>query len=238
MNISGKLDNISAFYQTLIDNNYDFIFFENLNKKNGQVIIRHDIDFEIEAAYEMAKIENEMGIKTTYFFLISNDSYNIFSKKNYENVIKIKNLGHQISIHFDPTIYSDFESGFKMEKQIFELLFNLNISITSLHRPNDFFLDFNSKIAECDHTYMNKYTNDIKYFSDSKGLFRYGHPLESKEFLNNKSLQILIHPIWWIYNGADRYKKLINFYNSKNNSLKEHYSKNCIPFKKILNEIR
>ena len=39
------------------------------NEFNGQkcFLIRHDIDFDLEKAYKIAKIENAIGIKATYF---------------------------------------------------------------------------------------------------------------------------------------------------------------------------
>ena len=75
------LTDIRKFYQNLIEKEYDFIFFDELNKNKSQVIIRHDIDFDVDAALKMAKIERELHLKSTYFFLISNDSYNLLSKK-------------------------------------------------------------------------------------------------------------------------------------------------------------
>ena len=232
------LTDIRKFYQNLIEKEYDFIFFDELNKNKSQVIIRHDIDFDVDAALKMAKIERELHLKSTYFFLISNDSYNLLSKKNISNVLEIKEMGHKISLHYDPTVYEDYFEGFKKEKEVFENVFGVKLTEVSIHRPNDFFINNDEKIGTCDHTYMTKYTKDVKYFSDSRGSFRYGHPFKSDEFLNNQNIQILIHPIWWIYEGDNRYEKLIKFYNNKKNKLKIHYSNNCLPFKKIINEIQ
>ena len=59
------------------DNGYNFIFYNELksNLKN-QIILRHDIDFSPSFALEMAQIERENEIKSTYFFLIRNIQIN------------------------------------------------------------------------------------------------------------------------------------------------------------------
>ena len=36
------------------------------------MIIRHDIDREPERALKMAEIENDLGVKSTYFFTLAN----------------------------------------------------------------------------------------------------------------------------------------------------------------------
>ena len=63
------ISNYKSFISKFVKNGYKFIFFDELNKsKSNQVILRHDIDLDIDLAYEMAIIENSMGIKSTYFF--------------------------------------------------------------------------------------------------------------------------------------------------------------------------
>lgn len=231
------LDDFKTFLQVLQKNNYTSIFFHELTDAYNQVIIRHDIDFDVRAAWEVAKIEHELGIKATFFFLVTNDSYNPFAKENYSMIHEIKTLGHTISVHFDPTIYDDFEKGFAMEKKCFEDAFDSPVDIISLHRPNEYFQRYDKPILGCDHTYMKKYFKDLKYVSDSGGIFRYGHPFNTPEFKNKESLHILTHPIWWIFQGTNNHEKLKNFYGKKKELLKTHYSLNCIPFKEIRNEL-
>jgi hypothetical protein len=237
MNRKTNLENYDIFLRTLKSKNYDFVFFDELDNKHNQVIIRHDIDFDVMAALEIAEIEYSMGVKSTFFFLLRNESYNPFEPNNFEAIQKIKKLGHMVTIHFDPIIYEDFEKGFFMEKQLFESAFETSVEIISLHRPNEYFQNHNQPIDQCEHTYMNKYFRDIKYVSDSTGIFRHGHPFSTNEFHNNESLHILIHPIWWIYNGESNFDKLKSFYFKKKESLKNHYSLNCIPFKTIIHEL-
>ncbi|MEM9077496.1 MAG: hypothetical protein AAGC43_10670 [Bacteroidota bacterium] len=231
------LNDFKSFLEALKHKKYEFIFFDELTKAKGQLILRHDIDFDTIAALETAEIENELGIKATYFFLVTNGSYNPFDKDNLFRINKIKDLGHKISIHFDPTIYEDFEEGFKMEKKCFETAFKTPVDVISLHRPNDYFQKYDRPISNCEHTYMKKYFRDIKYVSDSGGEFKYGHPFNTAEYEGNKSMHILIHPIWWTYDGNTNHEKLKDFYHKKKEFMKSHYSANCKPFNEIKHEL-
>ncbi|WP_396591180.1 hypothetical protein [Allomuricauda sp. R78024] len=231
------LNDFGSFLKTLKNENYEFIFFNELSKSHHQAIIRHDIDFDVMAALETAKIEHELNVKATYFFLVTNGSYNPFDKENLNSINKIKDLGHKVSIHFDPTIYEDFKKGLEMEKQCFETVFKTAVDIVSLHRPNDYFQNYNQSISDIEHTYMEKYFKNIKYVADSAGTFRYGHPFNTEEFQSGKSLHILIHPIWWIYEGATNHEKLKDFYTKKKELMKSHYAFNCKPFNEIKHEL-
>ena len=224
-------------YATLLDTfqqqGYEFVFFQEQNQSKGQIILRHDIDFDTKFALDLAEIEHKKGIKATYFFLMRSHFYNIFSPEDYDNILKIQAMGHQVSVHFDPTIYEDFREGLKKEVNIFEQYFGCKVEIISLHRPSEFFLQHDESIAGIEHTYQSKYFKDVKYFSDSTGIWRYGCPTDSEEFQQHVSLHVLTHPVWWIVEGASNLDKLSHYFSQRTNDLKQDFFDNCIPFRKI-----
>ena len=58
--------------QSIIDKKYSFVKFGDIdNNKDSQIILRHDIDLDIDLALDMAIIENTLDIKSTYFFFIN-----------------------------------------------------------------------------------------------------------------------------------------------------------------------
>ena len=74
----------------------------------------------------------------------------------------------------------------------------------------------------------------IKYISDSRAEFTYGHPFESDEFKNKKSIQLLIHPAWWLLKSnsiIDMIEKMID-----NNLVvnRDYFRDNVIPYKEYL----
>ena len=83
--------------KTFIKADYNFKTIEDylLNPQSKSVMLRHDVDRNPQQALEMAKIENELNIKSSYYFRIVRVSYN-------EKIIKqIEELGHEIGYHYE-----------------------------------------------------------------------------------------------------------------------------------------
>ncbi len=215
------------FIDSFKKNEYKFIFFDQLKiEKYGQVILRHDVDFHPSYALEMAKLESQCNIKSTYFFLVRNNMYNLLSKENTEIIKEIKSLGHRISLHFDSEIYEDINNGFQLEVQIFNKIFDESINIISYHRPPKKILTREIEINNFKTTYDDEFFKEIKYFSDSSGVFKYGNPVNSEEFQQNKTMQILIHPIWWISEGNNRLDKILWHKKKQKNSVETNLKNN------------
>lgn len=93
-------------YKTLVialkEGGYTFQTFEEFATSPVQgkiVVMRHDVDELAENALKMARLENELGIRATYFFRIVKQS-------NVPEVIwQIADLGHEIGYHYeDPSL--------------------------------------------------------------------------------------------------------------------------------------
>ena len=42
-------------------------------------VLRHDIEFSVDRAYELAKIEKDLGVVSTYTVQVRNNTYNALS---------------------------------------------------------------------------------------------------------------------------------------------------------------
>lgn len=221
------------FLETCLDQGYQFCAFPELRDPKRQIALRHDIDFDTNFALKAAIIEHHLGIKATFFFLLRSPMYNIFSPQDFENINSIREMGHTISIHFDPSIYEDFHQGLQTEVALFRSVFQADVNIISLHRPNPFFQEYDAPIHGIEHTYQSKYFREVKYISDSTGVWRYGHPFSTPEFAQQKSLHLLVHPIWWMQEGESNLDKLKLYYHRRVDALKADFSQNCIPFRTL-----
>ncbi len=233
MHMKGLLGNYKQFIHQFLNNGYRTKFFtDNLQKKNN-LIVRHDIDFDIDLAKKIAIIEHDLGIKSTFFFLLRSPFYNILEEDNFKSINLIKQLGHQISIHFDSTNYTDIRKGVKYELSLFNELFGIEPKIISIHRPDKIFINNEISIKGVSHTYEPKFFHGLKYIADSRGSFRYGHPFQTKEFINRDSIHLCIHPIWWM---TKKYKSPLDLIESyldiKFEKLKESMEKNFLPYKR------
>ena len=221
-------------YAKMINRIFDAGFSAELNwhsrSNKPKLFLRHDIDFSIDLAYELAKFESDIGVRSTYFFMLTSNMYNIFSNKNADIVKKIKVLGHKISIHYDPTCYKD-DQGFVLEKQIFEMAFGENVDIYSIHRPGNFLNDNNRMPGGVYHTYHDRFFREMKYLSDSGG--RNVVPIVD-EFIRQRpaqDLHLLIHPIWWFEKGSTVTNVLDTWLERRTRFLKGEIRDNCKTYK-------
>jgi len=211
-------------------NGYSFKNFYNFKNKND-VILRHDIDFDLSAAEEIAKIERKENIRSNFFFMVTSSFYNPTSKFNIDTILRIEKLGHYVGLHFNIHNYKDIARGLKIEKNIFENIVNHRIKMMSIHRPGKF-LNKSIKFNSIRHAYESSYFKEIKYFSDSGGSFKYGNPVQSQEFRNKKSMQLLIHPIWWVARGNTPSEKIKYWVQNKLHFFQREIISNCKSYDK------
>ena len=115
-------------------------------KAERMVILRHDIDDDIEKAVQMARLEYQLDCHSTYFVLISSDIYNPFSKKNGAFLQEILSLGHSVGLHFDEVRYGkdcDIVQKIQEEIDILEKYIQRKVTSVSMHRPSRKTLDSN-----------------------------------------------------------------------------------------------
>lgn len=82
---------------TLRDQGFSFCTFEGFisNSPHPVIVLRHDVDLLPENSLQFAKIQAEKGIKGTYYFRMTLESYD-------EKIIKqISSMGHEIGYHYE-----------------------------------------------------------------------------------------------------------------------------------------
>ena len=57
--------------------------------KGDFTILRHDVEFNIDRAKKIGVIDNEHGIKSTFFFQVISSAYNPFSVKNKAKILSL-----------------------------------------------------------------------------------------------------------------------------------------------------
>ena len=177
-----------------------FLQFENLMKIEKFVILRHDVELDLERALNLAKIENFYGVSSTFFLLPSSD-YNIFEETEIKRIRKIIELGHDIGLHYDLELISkystDAEKVIRNTIHLLEETYGIKIHAISSHMP------MRSKkiiqLPDLINTYDPKYVKHIKYLSDSNQAWREGDLLSNVEKYDQ--IHLLIHENCWSKNG-------------------------------------
>ena len=154
------------------------------------ILLRHDVDFYLDYAVELAEFEHDQGIKSSYYILLHSPFYNVLAPKSMEQIRKIEKLGHEIGWHVDFRYTFDYD-----ERRILQDIIKGDIESYSLHipeeqpnreKPNPYYM---LSCKEINQDY------EIKYISDSGRYWR--EDCMCQHIGNYPRLQILIHPVWW-----------------------------------------
>lgn len=174
------------------------------------ILMRHDVEFNVSRALEIAKIESEHQVKSTFFFQVLSPAYNPISNINKSMIKHIKELGHNIGLHFYVTHLEEgnwgmFEEELNTQKIIFEEGLKIECNKFSYHRPPKWVLENrNDEICGMINAYGKSFfefspnPKKITYLADSQHKWTYGHPLNN---LISSQIQILTHPDEWTAGG-------------------------------------
>ena len=194
-------------------------------EKDEFILMRHDVEYSVERAYALARVESSMDFTSTYFFQWTNNSYNVLSRRNMDMIKDMHERGHHIGLHFALNGMTDMEQIRKQivkEMNILSEMFGFQVDTFSVHRPSKDILRENIKLPGIINAYQDDFftfaenvTEDtpvkVKYMSDANHIWRYGYPDEAN-ITGYKKVQILTHPFAWCkkgYDNFDNYKSLV-----------------------------
>lgn len=170
------------------------LFSQYSDSGNSGILLRHDIDYNVEKAYKMALVENMCGIKSTYFVMMSCYTYNPFAEENRIMLRKMAFLGFEIGLHFDPAIYDrgSLVKSVAKEMKALEFITSKTVSSISLHNLGSYGenLLFDNYINACDSSIF----SDEVYMSDSHMDFRGKDPYKFVKKASDTIIQVLLHP--------------------------------------------
>lgn len=164
------------------------------------IVLRHDVDYSLEKALTIARIEaEELGIKSTYFVLHSSPHYTVLDPESIRIVREIHGLGHTIGFHYDCNLFGIVEKPEVLLEQMIKVVENLcqiNVTCIACHNlgvtTRDPFVDHPKYLNPYSHTFR----DDMLYVSESLGNWR-GDSLEKLWSLSAPRIQLLLHPCFW-----------------------------------------
>lgn len=176
---------------------YSFKSYEERHQDGKAIILRHDVDVSPWCALEMAKIENGLGIKATYFFLLDSMFYNLRWQGYADVVSQIRGLGHEIGLHVE------YFSGIDIIDNIenFRLAVGIVPSIFSLHNPTKDVLNTFANMETLHFMINASYPfPDWHYISDSNN--------EDIRIRSENRIHLNLHPCWNMVEGKTRWAKI------------------------------
>jgi len=174
----------------------------------SQLLLRHDVDFSLRIAFNMALFENERGVTATYYVLPHNDFYAPFSPEGRRILVQMIGLGHEVGLHWDPAVYperpAEFRRAVERDVEMLEEVLGQKVRSASQHNPIDSrFVDL-SDLFEIE-AYSASVRERFAYVSDSAMSWRAHSPWDVLP--QRQNLQLLTHPIWWMTPEGTRQEK-------------------------------
>jgi len=152
--------------------------------RDGDLLLRHDVDLSLDAALRMAELEAEAGAQATYFLMTQSVFYNLESPEGERALERLRELGHRVGLH---AVYPHARLDGRFDP------------VVAWHNPDPQYM--REPIEAAINVMEEPWFSPETYRSDSNQHWRSGCPhdgLRTGEFL---WLQLLTHPEIWAYPG-------------------------------------
>lgn len=210
-----NLESLDVFFQEAKQCGYAFIGYEEAEHSPRFVIMRHDVDVDLNYARELALLESRHRVKSTYFLMLRNPLYNLLAPQASKCLCNILDCGHQVGLHFDVSAHPelDLPGLLKSISQELSLLKQLaGVSQVSrcvtFHKPSQHILSAEIATDEFFSGYNRSFFRDIRYIADSGGDWREESILELVRKAQSPKIQFNSHPVWWVAPGQTQAQKL------------------------------
>lgn len=225
-------DGYGALLDAFAARGYRAVGYADVEPAAAQLIVRHDLDMSIGAAFAIADIEAARGIRGHYFVLMRTEMYNPWSRQGRDGLQALLDAGHEVGLHFDASLYPDdldrLDAACVAECEALEQLLGRPVTMVSLHRPQPSLLGLKRSLGGRPHSYQPRFFSDIGYCSDSRGAWGHGRPLDHPVVAEGHALQLLTHPIWWAGAiGEDPVSRLDRFAKARHQLLRDELARNC-----------
>ena len=170
------------------------------------ILLRHDIDFAPSFSLEMAQLEAERGVKSTFFVLVDGQFYDALRPEVIRQVRAIGALGHEIGLHFaiSNSVEADAGAEVAFRLRILSEIAGAPVRAFSQHDPvNAGFVQVRLPQGHPPAVDMNEVLreHDLLYVSDSGMMWR-RHTFHTA-LDEGRNLCLLAHPHSWLHPQDD-----------------------------------
>lgn len=225
----------------LRDTGYELRGYRDYETAVRPAVLRHDIDTSLSQAVQLAELEAEEGVRSTYFVLLRTDFYNPASREGLAALRRIQSLGHEIGLHFDEASYVPALTPVQTvqniikECRLLSALLETYVSSVSMHRPSRATLEADLHIPGIVNSYGKTFFQDFKYLSDSRRRWR-EPALDIIRSGSYARLHILTHAFWYHEDDWDISQTVGAFVRSANRERWRQMAENITDMDAILKE--
>jgi hypothetical protein len=164
----------------------------------GDLILRHDVDLSLEAAVELAELEGDAGVRSTYFLMTESVFYNLASQAGETAIATLRSLGRAVGLH---AVYPRAELDERLDP------------VVAWHNPDPEYMS--APIPGAVNVMEPRFFSPAHYRSDSNQRWRSGCPHEELAAGAFEWLQLLTHPEIWVYPGKTMRETMLAMLDTK-----------------------
>ena len=177
------LQHYGELLQAAKEGGYRFSFFDR-EPRNGDLLLRHDVDLSLDAALQMADLEAEVEVRATYFLMTQSVFYNLDSPEGTRALNRLRELGHGVGLH---AVWPGAELDERFDP------------VVAWHNPDSDYMS--QPLDGLVNVMQPPFFDHDHYRSDSNQRWRHGCPHEQLRAGDFSWLQLLTHPEIWVYPG-------------------------------------
>ncbi len=189
---------------------------------NNYIVLKHDVETNVERAYKIAEIESSYGHRGSYYV----QAYLLEEGANVELLKKMQQMGHEISYHYDvldsskgnfAQAIAEFDKNLKIfESNGFKIVAvcqhgNPIIERNGYHSNRDFFRDIKVRqlypeISDIMVNFKENIPTDYLYFSDAGRRFKLIFDPINNDIVNSDDKNIPYNDLNALYDVLDNEK--------------------------------
>jgi hypothetical protein len=127
---------------------------------------------------------------------VRSDNYNPFTGANVRRLRRIRDLGHELGLHFAAAEHDPrpLETCIRGDAELLAHAVEAPVRTFSFHNPGESGA-FRIEVPGLINAYADRFFADARYLSESNMRWRHGSPVEVLASQEHRVIQILVHPL-------------------------------------------
>lgn len=198
-----SLDEYRLMLESLLDAGYSARVLSRMPEpvEGRTLYLRHDVDFHIYRQDEMARVDSECGVSSTFYVQVSGH-YNPALPENLAVLETIVSLGHEIGLHYDLRSYPAdpalAREQLDAEASYLGRLVGAPVRTIALHEPSAQGEDYFRSTDAYVHPHDPRWGEELIYISDSCRAWRDERLLEALGPDGPRRLMLTCHGELWL----------------------------------------
>ncbi len=175
------------------------------------IYLRHDVDYSLELAVELAELNNDLGVAGLFCVQPRAQFYNALERTEAERLRRLRALGQEVALHYviDPGLAPTPEE-LTREFELLRTLVPDAAPAFSWHQPTPALLEAEEfESTGLVNAYGPRFFREMAYLSDSTHRASVDDLQAEIESMDGSELQLLLHPVNWIAGGSSGVEILI-----------------------------